>query len=1013
MGKYFKKEKKIKPSSISKFYSLGIYYFKNEEYKKAIEFFKKALIIDPDHADSKNKMRLLIKKLKNKQNYLSEKYYSIVDGYLIDKKISVIGGNINFKTWFNLGLYYKEMQMYEQAVAAFKNALRIRPNHTDTHFELSSIYDEIANYYEYINIYNEVELYDIDDQINDDNNKENFSKETMPQELNLSELHYKLGWAFGESKYYFEVIVLCKRAINIEPEFVDAFFWIGWVYEKLKQYEVAVSEYKKAINIDKNYIFAYNRLGNIYLKQSEFGEAIELYEESIKNNPENIQAYLKAGSIYNKILQYDKAIEILKKALEIDPQNFFLCHLISKSYIKLGWYGNAKDALKKAIDIKPDYFKGYKTLREVYNNLSVNNGRPLMDVEIINTTKKPGDYLRRRKNMWQFIKLEPGMPERDPHEAEFFRLTNPAEQVVRETVQNSLDAKIEEVGPIRVNFILGNVRKERVRNYLGDLEPHLSACNLLGDTYTSSDRIRFLTIEDYGTTGLDGATAEDWSRPAERSNFYNFWWCEGKSRKSGREAGRWGLGKTTFHLASRLRSFFGLTVRNDDRRTLLMGKSLLKTHRIGADVYHYYGYFTAENYIPISEEGFIRTFMNDFQISRDIEPGLVIVILMPDDEIYFSSMVRAAIINYFYAILKGLLQIEIKEVPDKTLILTADNLIETAFLQNWQDIPWEGIDVRGLLQFIQASINNGNVIEIPQDTINTGITQETFGEEITNLKEQFNRSSLLSFKIPVRIQKKNENPRNSYFHIHIKKSPNVKQAQEIYTRSGITISGIKTLGSRSIYALFVAEEETIAEFLGDCEPPAHTDWNERIEEFKEKYENAVRTLRFIKGSIKQVASLLDQPPAERQVDFLKEIFFVPKNREGKGIDTTSKPIIPGIKRGLALFDFVRVDRGFKVFLKQEDKNIQFPLRRTIKVAYDVRRGNPFSQYEPHDFDLGSNIITIQSTGCSILERSRNQMKIEVAGSDFNLELTGFDFRRDLVVSVYEEKSREAGNETQI
>ncbi len=369
MGKYFKKGNKVKPSLISKFYSLGIYYFKNGEYKKAIEFFKKVLTIDPDHLDSKNKMRLLIKKLKSKENYLNEKYYSIVDGYLIDKKISVIRGNVNFKTWFDLGLYYKEARMYEQSVAVFKNALRIRPNHTDTHFELSDIYDEIENYYEYTtNIYNEEELLDIDDQINDENDKEKYLEETMPKKFNLSELYYRLGWAFGEPKYYPHVLELCKKVIDFEPEFADVYYWVGWIYEKLNQYKVASFAYNKAIYIDENYVFAYNRLGNIYLKQSKFGEAIELYKESIKNNPANIRAYLKMGSIYNKISQYDKAIEILKKALEIDPQNFFLWHLISKSYRNIGWYYSTKDALKKVIDIKPDYFKAYKILSNVISN---------------------------------------------------------------------------------------------------------------------------------------------------------------------------------------------------------------------------------------------------------------------------------------------------------------------------------------------------------------------------------------------------------------------------------------------------------------------------------------------------------------------------------------------------------------------------------------------------------------------------------------------------------------------
>lgn len=369
MGKYFKKEKKIKPSPISRFYSLGIYYSKNEEYKKAIEFFKKVLIIDPDHLDSKNKMRLLIKKLKRREKYLSEKYYSIVDGYLINKKISVIRENINFKTWFNLGLCYKEAQMHEQSVAAFKNALRIKPNHTDTHFELSSIYDEIENYYEYTtNVYNEEELLDVDDQINDENDKGKYIEETMPQKYNLSELHYRLGWAFGEPKYYPHVLELCEKVIEFEPEFADVYYWLGWIYEKLNQYKGAAFAYNKAIYIDENYVFAYNRLGNIYLRQLKFDETIEIYKESIKNNPENIRAYLKIGSIYNKILQYDKAIETLKKALEIDPQNFFLWSLISKSYRNLGWYYSTKDALKKVIDIKPDYFKAYKILSNVISN---------------------------------------------------------------------------------------------------------------------------------------------------------------------------------------------------------------------------------------------------------------------------------------------------------------------------------------------------------------------------------------------------------------------------------------------------------------------------------------------------------------------------------------------------------------------------------------------------------------------------------------------------------------------
>ena len=65
MEKYFKKERKIQPNSVNKFQSLGIYYFKVGKYQKAIECFKKVLIIEPDHMDSKDKIKLLNMRIKN------------------------------------------------------------------------------------------------------------------------------------------------------------------------------------------------------------------------------------------------------------------------------------------------------------------------------------------------------------------------------------------------------------------------------------------------------------------------------------------------------------------------------------------------------------------------------------------------------------------------------------------------------------------------------------------------------------------------------------------------------------------------------------------------------------------------------------------------------------------------------------------------------------------------------------------------------------------------------------
>lgn len=612
--------------------------------------------------------------------------------------------------------------------------------------------------------------------------------------------------------------------------------------------------------------------------------------------------------------------------------------------------------------------------------------------------------------MWRFKKLGPGAPERDPHEAEFFRLTDPPEAIIREVIQNSLDARSNAQNLVRVRFAFGAVQKSNVRDYLGgDLECHLKACELPSPD-TIPDRMRFLAIEDFGTSGLDGPTGEDGHRPEERSNFYNFWWCEGKSKKSGREAGRWGLGKTTFHIVSKIRLFWGLTVRQDDHRELLLGKVLLKTHRIDNDVYQYYGYYTASEHRPVADEQVIHDFRQKFSLTRQNEVGFSLVIPAPYDEIDYSSVIRSVVIHYFYAIMKGILEVEIQE-SDNCLNLNAGNLVDIACSQDWQGTSWEGVNVGELMQFIKdsTSIRTDDFTwltvadsEIPE------ITEDSFDNRLNELRTSFTAGNTLAFRIPVMIKRVRERSFSTHFEVYLKRYPQLKQSGEFYTRAGITIPVRRTMGNYPVRGLLVAEEAPIVTFLGDSETPAHTEWNEKTEGFKERYVYATKTLRFIKKSMSKIVSILDLPPQERQRDFLKEIFSIPEISLQENKTTITKPVIPTIKRKRPLFDTRRINTGFRVSLKRTDSPL--PVRATVIVAYDVRRGNPFRQYEWFDFDLGGELISINSTGCAILNRSRNIMEIEVTDNNFNLEVTGFDQKRDLVVNI---NTREEHNETQV
>lgn len=604
------------------------------------------------------------------------------------------------------------------------------------------------------------------------------------------------------------------------------------------------------------------------------------------------------------------------------------------------------------------------------------------------------------KAFWDFPVLTPGVPERFPREAEFFRFTDPAEVVVREAIQNSLDARCKDQKQVTVRFTIGRVPKENIKEYLEKLEPHLDAIGCLPPEHSSHPNIRFLTIEDFGTTGLDGETRRE-RRMSEKSNFYDFWWREGISSKSGQEAGRWGVGKISFYNVSMLRTIWGVTVRRDDKRELMLGKAMLKPHPLGDKLYDYYGYFKGGGSDePVEEPEVIQNFKENFHVQRSrSEFGFSLIIPMPVDEITFYHIVEFIIMHYFFAILKGDLKVEVIDANTrKSLIIDAGNLQDIARGLDWKDTSWRDRDVMGILHFVNESMRTDPKIDLNVDR-SFEITENSFGGKIDEIRTSFMQGHMLHFRMHLTIDMRFgvfRNRPSTYFDVFLKRYAEQEKPDEFYIRSDILIPDVNSIGKRPVRAMLVAEDETISEFLGDCETPAHVNWNERTGEFREKYPGGSRILQFIRKSMGRIVSLLDQPPRESLRDFLIDIFFVlePMRREKESI--TRPPVIPPIPKPKQPFNIDKTLGGFRIFL---EKDVQPPIIAEVEVAYDTWRGNPFKRYVPFDFDLANKSIKKTFHGCTINQCSKNKIEFTALQDDFGLEVVGFDPKRDLVVRV--------------
>ena len=626
---------------------------------------------------------------------------------------------------------------------------------------------------------------------------------------------------------------------------------------------------------------------------------------------------------------------------------------------------------------------------------------------------------------WRFREMQPGEINVDPIEGEFFTteaIGSITDALVRESIQNSLDAA-QGNEPVAVRFSFfskpnpGYDAKVISKKYIDGLSPHLQAKHSgLQDTPSSAESINYLLIEDYGTRGLQGDVLQydDLDDDFKKNDFYYFWRNIGRTRKEATDLGRWGLGKTVFQAASRINSFFGITVRNDDGQMLLMGQSVLKIHKADGTRYAPYGYFglfNSELALPVEDQAFIKLFSEHFFVDRFDKPGLSILVPFLDREIepdkFAQKFVNSAVKHYFFPILAGKLIVEVKH-DNKSYKLDAtslDNLLKkTRFL--------ESQGMLGLIDLARWAIKQ------PEDAL-VKLNEPTPGKapklrdivdpaQIDELQQKFSESMRLAFYLPISIQMQNSKKiMHTGFTVFLERDDNLDKAEDYFISQGITLPEITSLKHKGIRAIVSITERDLSTFLGDAENPAHTEWERNSKKFKRKYKLGPTTLDYVKTSPREIVKILTQPQKGRDKNLLKHIFSLPevqidqlgkneKEISGEGDKKKStEPFVDVI--GSNYIQLTPAKGGFR--LTKRPKATKVPRYINIWIAYEVRSGNPFKKYTPLDFDLNKPPIKIQVQGANLLLNKENIIQIEVQKGNFKLTVTGFDMHRDLRIKT--------------
>lgn len=259
-------------------------------------------------------------------------------------------------TYSNIGMLYTQMGRYNEALNYYKQAIELDPNNSSNYSGLSLIYKAQGNFDEAIVLMKkmmELEpratpksyLFLASAYYNRARNKGNDGD--YVEAIRLSKKALEINNAFASAylllghiyKFYKagamadEALANYTKAAEYDPKNPAIYFNIADLYSGLKRnYEAAIEYYRKAIEIKPDYAQAYRGLGHAYRQKNNDAEAIKQMLKAMESDPKYLDAYFELAEIYKDQKNYSEAIKYLERATELAHEDFYPYKELAKIY---------------------------------------------------------------------------------------------------------------------------------------------------------------------------------------------------------------------------------------------------------------------------------------------------------------------------------------------------------------------------------------------------------------------------------------------------------------------------------------------------------------------------------------------------------------------------------------------------------------------------------------------------------------------------------------------------------
>jgi tetratricopeptide (TPR) repeat protein len=164
--------------------------------------------------------------------------------------------------------------------------------------------------------------------------------------FNKGRVYLKLG-------NYSEAFACFNRALMVNPDESDVYYYLGVYYDKIGDYETSKYYYEEAIKIEYNDSEYHLNLAVACFRTKDYNRALEESDISISldDSSSNATAYCNRAYILYRIKNYKDSLETYLKAITMLPNDTEIMNMIANCYFKLNEYDECLYWLEEIVSI--------------------------------------------------------------------------------------------------------------------------------------------------------------------------------------------------------------------------------------------------------------------------------------------------------------------------------------------------------------------------------------------------------------------------------------------------------------------------------------------------------------------------------------------------------------------------------------------------------------------------------------------------------------------------------------